>query len=109
MLRGACISLCASHGRDHAGTDKRCVSCAITKAGVGFQCVLQFLTHLLPRHSHTTATAAGLEEKERLEHLIVKDFKNDAKGHKERLMQGHRVRERLEELQSQAAKLVRSD
>ena len=77
-------------------------------AGVGLLCVLDFQIHLLPRDSHRTATAAGLEEKERLEHLIVKDFKNDAKGHKERLMQGHRVRERLEELQSQAAKLVSS-
>ena len=65
-------------------------------------------THASETRLHT-ATAAGLEEKERLEHLIVKDFKNDAKGHKERLIQGHRVRERLEELQSQAAKLVSSN
>ena len=48
----------------------------------------------------------GLEERERLEHLVVKHFKNDAKGHKERLMQGHRVRGMLEQLQRQAAKSV---
>lgn len=50
--------------------------------------------------------AVGLEERERLEHLIVKDFKNDAKGHRERLMQGHRVRGMLEQLQKQADKSV---
>ena len=53
-----------------------------------------------------TVIAVGLEERERLEHLIVKDFKNDAKGHRERLMQGHRVRGMLQQLQQQADKSV---
>ena len=42
-----------------------------------------------------------------MEHLIVKDFKNDLKGHKERLMQGHRVRGMLEQLQRQSERSVR--
>lgn len=50
---------------------------------------------------------AGLEERERLERLIVRDFKNDAKGHKERLNQGHRVKGMLDQLQGQADRLVR--
>ena len=47
------------------------------------------------------------EECERLERLIVRDFRSDAKGHAERLAQGHRVRKMLDQVQAQAEKLVR--
>ena len=47
------------------------------------------------------------EDMERLERLIVKDFKTEPKSHKEKLMQGHRVRQMLESLQQQAQRLVR--
>ena len=53
--------------------------------------------------------AAALEDRERLEHLVVKDFKNDAKGHRERLNQGHRVAAMLDQLQSQSHRLVSLD
>ena len=51
--------------------------------------------------------AASHEEVERLERLIVTDFKNEAKGHKERLYQNHRVRKALDQMQERSAKLVR--
>ncbi len=51
--------------------------------------------------------AGAHEECERLERLIVQDFRTDAKGHAERLAQGHRVRKMLDQMQSQAEKLVR--
>ena len=47
------------------------------------------------------------EECERLEQLIVRDCRKDAKGHAERLAQGHRVRKMLDQIQAQAEKLVR--
>jgi splicing factor 3A subunit 3 len=47
------------------------------------------------------------EDMERLERLIVKNFKGEAKSHKDKLMQGHRVRQMLESLQERATKLVR--
>lgn len=50
--------------------------------------------------------AAGHEEAERLERLIVKDFRNELKGHKERLQQSHRVRDMLDIMQERAKKLV---
>lgn len=50
--------------------------------------------------------AAGHEEEERLERLIVKDFRNELKGHKERLQQSHRVRVMLDTMQERAKKLV---
>jgi len=51
---------------------------------------------------------AGLhEDLERLERVIVKDYKQDAKTHKEKLMQNHRVRKRIDEMQITANKLVR--
>ena len=50
--------------------------------------------------------AAGHEEAEQLERAIVKDFRNDLKGHKERLQQSHRVRNMLEIMQERANKLV---
>ena len=51
--------------------------------------------------------AAAHEECERLERIIVKDFDQDLKGHREKLAQGHRVRKRLDELQALSKKLVR--
>lgn len=52
--------------------------------------------------------SAGLhEDLERLERVIVKDYKQDAKTHKEKLMQNHRVRKRIDEMQIIANKLVR--
>lgn len=53
--------------------------------------------------------AAGHEEAEHLERLIVKDFRNELKGHKERLQQSHRVRNMLDIMQERAKKLVRHD
>jgi hypothetical protein len=47
------------------------------------------------------------EDMERLERLIVKDFTNEPTTHKEKLMQGHRVRQLLGTLQDRAQKLVR--
>jgi len=49
------------------------------------------------------------EDIERIERLIVKDFKAEPKTHKEKLMQGHRVRQMLETLQQRSQQLVRSD
>ena len=50
--------------------------------------------------------AAAHEECERLERIIVKDFDQDVKGHREKLAQGQRVRRRLDELQALSTKLV---
>lgn len=44
---------------------------------------------------------------ERLERVIVKDYKQDAKSHHDKLMQNHRVRKRIDEMQTIANKLVR--
>mmetsp|Transcript_40482 Transcript_40482/g.89949 ORF Transcript_40482/g.89949 Transcript_40482/m.89949 type:complete len:508 (-) Transcript_40482:699-2222(-) len=52
-------------------------------------------------------TRALHEDMERLERLIVKDFKQETKTHKEKLMQNHRVRKRLDVMQEAARKLVR--
>lgn len=41
-----------------------------------------------------------------MERLIVKDFRNELKGHKERLQQSHRVRDMLDVMQERAKKLV---
>ena len=46
------------------------------------------------------------EDLERLERMIVKDFKQEAKMHKEKLHQNHRVRKRLDIMQETARKLV---
>ena len=58
-------------------------------------------------YSHFSRVAAAHEECERLERIIVKDFDQDLKGHREKLAQGHRVRKRLDELQALSTKLVR--
>ena len=41
-----------------------------------------------------------------MERLIVKDFRNELKGHKERLYQNHRVRKMLDNMQTRARQLV---
>jgi hypothetical protein len=41
--------------------------------------------------------------------VIVKDYKQDAKSHKEKLMQNHRVRKRIDEMQTIANKLVSTE
>lgn len=46
------------------------------------------------------------EDMERLERLIVKEFENEPKTHKEKLMQSHRVRLMLDLMQERARKLV---
>lgn len=49
------------------------------------------------------------EDAERLERLIVKDYRQEGvKGHRERLMQNHRVRSRLDRIQEASAKLARA-
>lgn len=48
------------------------------------------------------------EDLEQLERVIVKDYQQDAKSHKEKLMQNHRVRKRIDEMQDTAHKLVRA-
>lgn len=47
------------------------------------------------------------EDVERLERIIVKDLKQETKTHKEKLMQNHRVRKRLDQMQESARKLVK--
>ncbi|KAK9815071.1 hypothetical protein WJX73_006772 [Symbiochloris irregularis] len=47
------------------------------------------------------------EDVERLERQIVREFKEDVKGHKERLTQGHRVRSMLLQIQQRAQQLER--
>lgn len=42
-----------------------------------------------------------------MERVIVKDLKREMKAHKEKLMQSHRVKRRLDTMQEAAAKLVR--
>eukprot|EP00884_Botryococcus_braunii_P019277 jgi/Botrbrau1/6032/Bobra.0042s0017.1 len=46
------------------------------------------------------------EEVERLERLIVADYKEEQRGFKERLLQGHRVKLMLDGIQQASAKLV---
>lgn len=47
------------------------------------------------------------EDMERLERLIVSELKQNVKTHREKLVQGHRVRVMLDGLQHRAQKLVR--
>ena len=46
------------------------------------------------------------EEIERLERLIVKDLQQEAKGHKEKLHQSHRVKNFLDTIVGDSARLV---
>ena len=62
---------------------------------------------MLASRSLSLAGTGAHEECERLERLIVRDFRSDAKGHAERLAQGHRVRKMLDQIQAQTEKLVR--
>lgn len=57
-----------------------------------------------------TRPLAGLhEDAERLERLIVKDYRQEGvKGHRERLAQNHRVRARLDKIQEVSRKLLRA-
>lgn len=57
-----------------------------------------FNVYLVPAGTH--------EDVERLERLIVKEFKNDIKGHKERLQQGHKVKGMLSQMQDKAQQLA---
>lgn len=51
---------------------------------------------------------AGLhEDNERLVAAIVRDYQKDAKSHKEKLAQNHRVKKALDTLQLQSERLVR--
>jgi hypothetical protein len=46
---------------------------------------------------------------ERRERLIVKDYRQeDVRGHRDKLMQNHRVRARLDGIQEAATKLLRA-
>jgi hypothetical protein len=61
------------------------------------------------RNPATDLLAAAVHEDiERLERVIVKDFKQDVRTHKEKLMQSHRVRLRLGQIQESSQKLVRA-
>lgn len=49
------------------------------------------------------------EDSERLERLIVKDYRQgDVKGHRDKMMQNHRVRRRLDQIQEVSRKLLRA-
>lgn len=50
--------------------------------------------------------AALHEDIERMERVIVKDLKRDMKNHKEKVLQSHRVKRRLDTIQAAASKLV---
>lgn len=51
-------------------------------------------------------TRQAHEDMERLERLIVAEFKRETRTHKEKLLQGYRVRQMLDTLQSRAASLA---
>lgn len=50
--------------------------------------------------------AALHEDLERLERIIVKDFKQEVRTYKEKLVQNHRVRKRLDAMNTASNKLV---
>ncbi|GIL62707.1 hypothetical protein Vafri_16876 [Volvox africanus] len=52
-------------------------------------------------------TRALHEDMERYERIIVKDLKQETKSHKDKLMQSHRVRKRLDQIQDAARKLMK--
>ncbi|EFJ51494.1 splicing factor 3a, subunit 3 [Volvox carteri f. nagariensis] len=47
------------------------------------------------------------EDVERFERIIVKDLKQETKSHKDKIMQSHRVRKRLDQIQDAARKLLK--
>lgn len=46
------------------------------------------------------------EEMERLERLIVRDLQQDIKGHREKLLQAHRVKNFVATIEADSARLV---
>ena len=64
---------------------------------------------ILLKMAFSFAYSALHDELERMERVIVLDFKQETKTHKDRLMQGHRVRKRLDAMQESARKLVSRD
>jgi hypothetical protein len=52
-------------------------------------------------------TRLAHEEVERLERLIVEELSREARTHRERLAQGHRVAAMVDRISGRAAKLVR--
>jgi hypothetical protein len=58
------------------------------------------------RHICHRVRAALHEDVERMERVIVKDLKRDMKTHKEKVLQSHRVKRRLDTIQAAASKLV---
>lgn len=51
-------------------------------------------------------TRAGHDDCERLERLVAKELKQEAKTHKEKLLQSHRVRRMLDTMQQRSKRLV---
>jgi splicing factor 3A subunit 3 len=50
--------------------------------------------------------ADTLEDNERLVAAIVRDYHKEVKSHKDKLLQDHRVKKALDDLQSQSRRLV---
>jgi hypothetical protein len=48
------------------------------------------------------------EDMEKIERLIVRDFQQEMKSHRERLYQGHRVSNMIDKISDRATKLVRA-
>lgn len=84
---------------------------AAAAAAVAAACLSLLRPRTRPtHHANRTArpTPPGLhEDLERLERVIVKDYRSEARGHREKLAQNHRVRKRIDEMQEIARKLVR--
>jgi len=53
-------------------------------------------------------TRLAHEEMERLERLVVAELSREARTHRERLLQSHRVAAMVEQISARAVKLVRS-
>lgn len=61
----------------------------------------------LPDVALLSAPTALHEDTERLERIVVKDLKQETKSHRDKLLQSHRVRKRLGQIQEASRKLVR--
>lgn len=83
------------------------LTCTSRKVADGLRRYCRLLSVMRCQPACPRRGAAGHEEIERLERLIVKDFQTEAKSHKEKLHQNHRVKQALETMQSQAEQLVR--
>lgn len=67
----------------------------------------KYMYHRTLTKSHAPRVHAALhEDLERLERVIVKDYAQETRTYKEKLMQNHRVRRRLDTMQEAARKLV---